>query len=460
MTTPSDNPDATTPSQAPAPRVARKGPFAPLRHRNFALVWTAALVSNLGTWMQTVALGALITELTGQARWAGIVAAAGFLPLGLLGPVGGALADRLDRRRFLLSTISLQAVFAVALAVLVATDHASPWPLTVLVFFGDGIGGIGFPAYQALMPDLVPPEDLAGAVSLSAAQWNLGRVLGPAAAGLAIGWGGYSLAFILNAASFGVMAVALLALQLREHVRASGPLAIGQRMRAGWNAAIAEPGCRLAIQSIAVVSILPAPFIALIPAVARKVHGGDETLISALVTAQGVGAVAAAFSQTSLAARFGRPNVLIGSALGVGPALVAYGIAPSPAAAVIALALVGFFYLAVFAGLNTVVQLRAAPEFRARVLSIYMVTLGILYPLAAIAQGALADRIGLREVTAGSGIVFLAAVVAVVSRRHDLATVLGDNTTPQGASLDRKPTLAQQPPSGSTALEAEQVVDT
>ena len=390
--------------------------------------------------MQTVALGALITELTGQARWAGIIAAAGFLPMGLLGPVGGALADRYNRRHFLLATISLQAVFAIALAILVASGHAAPWPLAILVFFGDGLGGIGFPAYQALMPDLVPPEDLAGAVSLSAAQWNLGRVLGPAAAGIAIAQGGYSAAFTVNAVSFGVMALALFALKIHEQARQQGPLNVALRLREGWLAAMAEPGCRFAIQAISVVSLLAAPFIALLPAVARNVHGGSESLISTFVSAQGFGAVVAALAQSALAVHFTRPRVLIMSAWLLGPALMAYGLAPSVPTAVAALAIVGCVYLAVFAGLNTVVQLRADASVRARVLSIYLVALGVLYPLAAVAQGALADRIGLREVTVGSGLLFVAAVAYTVTRRPDLVGIL-DQLPPEPTPLESEQIL-------------------
>ena len=105
----------------------------PLRSRNFALIWSAALVSNLGSWMQTVALGVLVYSRTDQPAWAGLVAAAGFVPIGLLAPVGGALADRLDRRRWLILTTLAETAFAVVLAVLAGVHHDPPWALVVLL---------------------------------------------------------------------------------------------------------------------------------------------------------------------------------------------------------------------------------------------------------------------------------------------------------------------------------------
>src|SRR5665213_1990419 len=152
----------------------------PLRSRNFALLWSAALVSNVGTWMQTVALGVLVYARSHQAGWTGLVAAAAFIPMGLLAPVGGALADRFDRRRWLILTTLAEMGLAALLALLAATGHDQPWIVVIVAFFGGAAASIGFPAYQAMLPDLVPSEDLLGAMSLSSAQFNLGRVAGPA----------------------------------------------------------------------------------------------------------------------------------------------------------------------------------------------------------------------------------------------------------------------------------------
>src|SRR5580693_8394368 len=206
--------------------------------------------------MQTVALGVLVYARTGQPAWTGLVAAAAFIPIGLLAPLGGALADRLDRRRWLIATTLAEMGFATVLAVLAATGHDPPEVLVVLSFLGGASGAIGFPAYQAMVPDLVPGEDLLGAVSLSSAQFNLGRVVGPALAGLALLTHDYGLVFAINAASFGAVVIALTMVRLpRPGGRADGE-GITARILAGARAARAEPGCRAAIGLIAFVALL------------------------------------------------------------------------------------------------------------------------------------------------------------------------------------------------------------
>src|ERR1700677_3343673 len=177
--------------------------------RNFPLLWWAALLSNIGSWMQTVAVGVFVTARTGQPGWTGLVAAAAFLPIGLLSPLGGVIADRMDRRLWLVVTTAGETIFAAALTVLTATGHATPATVTVLVFGGGAMAAVGFPAYQAMLPDLVPVSDLGPAISLSSAQFNMGRVVGPVLAGLAIVAGGYSWAFAINAASFFAVLIAL-----------------------------------------------------------------------------------------------------------------------------------------------------------------------------------------------------------------------------------------------------------
>ncbi len=142
--------------------------------------------------METLALGIYVTKTTHQAAWTGTIAAAAFVPIAFFGPIGGALADRIPRKRLLMGTTVVQTALATLLAVLFAIGHPSPLTLTIIVF-GNGIcAGLGFPAFQAILPDLVPVEDLAGAIALSSAQYNLGRVVGPAIAGIVIAIGGYA----------------------------------------------------------------------------------------------------------------------------------------------------------------------------------------------------------------------------------------------------------------------------
>lgn len=393
----------------------------PLRSRNFALIWSAALVSNLGSWMQTVALGVLVFARTGKPGWTGLVAAAGFVPIGLLAPVGGALADRLDRRRWLILTTLAETFFAVILAVLAGLHRDPPGVLVLLSFLGGASGAIGFPAYQAMVPDLVPKEDLLGAVSLSSAQYNLGRVIGPALAGLVLLTNNYAIVFGINAASFGAVVIALLLVHIPKPLPVTGSIRMWTRIVEGARAARAEPGCRSAIGWIGVVALLASPFIALVPAMAKQYEhtaGIGLPLITALlVTAQGVGAVAGALALPGLAIRYGRLTMLRTALFAVPALLCAYALAPSLPLALVAFVGVGAGYIFVLSGLNTVVQLRAPAEARGRILSIYMMALGLVYPLGAVLQGWLADTHGIRTVTVvGAVALFAVLVVATVVR--------------------------------------------
>jgi MFS family permease len=405
----------------------------PLRRRDFALVWSAALVSNIGSWMQTVAVGVLVTARTGQAGWTGLVAAAAFLPIGVLSPVGGAMADRVDRRRWLLGTTIGETFFAAVLAVLAGTGHATPLNVTVIVFCGGTMTALGFPAYQAILPDLVAREELLGAISLSSAQYNLGRVVGPALAGLVLAAGSYTWAFALNAASFAAVMVALFAVRIPPAPPDTEGGSLHRRIVTGIRAAAAEPGCRLAIVTIAVTALLLSPFIALIPAVALELFDSGETGASVLVTAQGVGAVVGALALAPLAGRFGRRRVLVANLAVVPLTLVLYAATPSIVLGAVALVAVGAAYIGILSGLGTVVQLRAPAAYRARILSLYMVALGVVYPIGAVLQGFVGDRLGLRAVTAGCAVAYLVVALGLRAFRPRLGAAFDDPHHPDEA---------------------------
>jgi len=389
----------------------------PFHYRNYLLLWSGGMVSVIGSWMQTVAVGALIVAHTGNATWAVVIAAGGFLPIGVLSPLGGALADRVPRRAALVVGNLLAGAVALVIALLVATGRDSPGVLTLLVTLQGCVSAVIGPFQQAILPDLVPPPEFLAAVSLNSAQFNLGRVVGPALAGVTIAAFGYPIAFVANAASFLAVVVALFFVHLSpppRHADETGLIAaLGSGARAAWS----EPGCRAAIGTIAVVGLLASPFIALVPVMAHRLtHSGARGIASAtglLTTAQGLGAVAGALAISPLAVRFGRGRVLAGSLAALPPALVLYGIAPSLVLSLPALFLVGLVYIGVLSGLSTVVQLRAPAELRGRVLSLYLVALGVSYPIGSLAQGPLADTFGLAWTTAGTAIVLAFVLVTV-----------------------------------------------
>jgi MFS family permease len=411
----------------------------PLRSRNFGLLWSAALVSNIGSWMQAVALGILVTARTHNPLWTGLVAAAAFLPNGLLAPFGGALADRLDRRRWLLLTTLAETAIAALLAVLAATGHDEPAVLVLVAFVGGCASAVGFPAYQAMLPDLIERrEDLLAAVALSSAQYNLGRVVGPALAGIALGFGSYSLAFACNSASFGAVIVALLLIRLPRVVPSVEPMRILRRIAEGARLAMDEPGCRSAIILIGVVALLASPFIALVPAMAIEglhlgTHHRGSIGTAVLVTAQGVGAVTGALVLPGLARRYGRGRQVVVALFALPVLLCAYALSPSLWTAAAALFLVGAGYIGVLSGLNTVVQLRAPQFARGRVLSLFMLSLGTVYPIGAVIEGAVGSRVGVRAVTVGAAVLLAAVLALVALLRPGALRALGDpgtTTTP------------------------------
>jgi MFS family permease len=403
----------------------RVSPFRPFRHRAFAIVWTGSFVSNIGTWMETVAIGVYVTQATGQAAWTGTVAALTYVPTVLLGPFGGALADRFDRRRFLVAVTLFQTLLAAILTVLAATDRLSVGAVATIVLLAGCAFAVAMPAVQAMTPDLVGADDLLGAMSLGAAQFNLGRVVGPALAGLVITAGGLAWAFGLNVASFGAVLLSLTLIRIPPLARTDGrrPRVL-RTIAEGVVAARRDPGIRTALLLLLATTFLVSPFIGLVPAVAIKVFDQGATGTSTLVTAQGVGAVLAALAAAPLAARLGRRRLLVGVLLLVGPAAALYGLAPTFPLAVAAIAVLGFVYLAVLSGTSTVCQLRAPRHLRARIASLFMLGVGGGHSLGLVVQGWLGDRVGLPVVTAVTGLLLAGIVVAVRALRPDLLAAM------------------------------------
>ena len=386
--------------------------LAPFRRRAYARFWFGAFVSNIGTWMETVGVGILVTKQTGQAGWTGIVAAAGFLPSAFAGLIGGVLADRLPRRMLLLCTLLVQTAMATLLTVLAVTDNAHPVGVTLIVFVSGTAGAIGFPTYQALLPDLVPAEDVPAAMALGSAQWNLGRVVGPALAGIVIGIGGYGWAFGINALSFFAVIAAVVPMRLPPPAGHGGQKVLSA-IADGVRHVRHDDGLRAVVTYLSLNSLLAAPFIALVPAVALKVFDNGRFGTSMLVTAQGAGAVLMALVAGGLYHKVGQRSVVLVSFLFLPLALVAYAAAPTLGLAAAAIFVVGAGYLACLSGFNTIAQLRAPIALRGRVLSVNMVALGLLYPIGAITQGWIADRIGLRW-TIGGAAVLLGALTLLV----------------------------------------------
>ena len=388
--------------------------LAPLRHPAYARLWTGAFVSNIGTWMETLALGYYVQHTTGQAAWTGTIAAAGFVPIAFFGPIGGALADRFPRKLLLMATTFVQMGLATLLTVLFAVGNPSPLVLTVIVF-GNGIcAGLGFPAFQAILPDLVPVEDLPGAIALSSAQYNLGRVVGPALAGVVITVGGYAWAEAVNAFSFFAVIAVLLTLTLPKPGEHARDEKIFRSIIHGFQFVRRDPGLRVNASAMCLNTFLAAPFIALVPAMAQEVLHDSGAGTYVLITFQGVGAVVMALMLGSLVVRFGTRRLLVGLMVSLPFALTAYAFAPVLVVSAFTIFFVGALYLGALSTFSTIAQLRAPAAIRGRVLAVNTMILGSLYPLGAVIQGKIADNIGLRETTFGAAALML--VVLGVTR--------------------------------------------
>ena len=398
------------------PRGGRLSSLQPFRHRSFTLLWAGGFVSYVGSWMQTVAVGALVVSNTGSATWAVLVAAGAFLPIGLLSPIGGALADRMARRPVLVAGNLAAAGTAVLLAVLVAAGRDSPGALVALVTLQGAVSALIGPFQSAILPDLVPPREFLAATSLNSAQFNLGRIVGPALAGATVAAFGYPVAFVANAVSFLAVVVALVFVRLGP----PGGQANGlfSSVREGFTAARQQSSCWAAICAIAVVAFLASPFIALVPVMAHHLTDGGSRAVAQttaiLTTAQGAGAVIGALLLAPLAAFLGRGRLLAWNLAVLPLVLIAYGASQTRWEAAVLLFLVGLVYIGVLSGLTTVVQLRAPQAYRGRVLSFFLVALGVAYPLGSLVQGPVIDWVGLGWTTAGTS-VLLSVIMAAVA---------------------------------------------
>jgi MFS family permease len=405
--------------------------LAPFRSRSFTVMWIGALLSNTGTWMESVGLSYYVAHTTGMASWTALVAAAGFLPNGVLGPIGSAMADRWNRRRVLVIGNFLAAVVAASLAVWVGGGTATPLGIAGLSFVAGCISAFSWPSFQTTLPDLVPREHLVAAIGLSSAQWNLGRIIGPAFAAIAISIGGIGAALWCNAISFFAVIVALgftrLPQRSSEHRRIFGALADGIRF------ARTNPAMRRMIAVMILTVLVASPFIALVPQVATSVFHGDAKTTSVFVTAQGIGAVAAAFTLGSLSKRFGLDRVLVGAVALLCPALVAYGVSPELWLATLMLVLVGWFYGYAFVSFSSIAQRSAPDAMRGRVLAVNFLVLGVLFPVGSLVQGQIADAIGLRWTTAGSGLLLAVGLAALLPMFRGELVVLPTSRTSAAA---------------------------
>lgn len=383
------------PPEAPVPAApAAAGPWSPLRLAVFRSLWIAGLASNVGTWMQNVGAAWLMTTLAPTPFWVSLVQAASSLPFFLLAIPAGALADVVDRRRLLLAAQAWLAVSAAALAALALIGAIGPAGLLALTF-SIGVGSTFVaPAFLALIPELVPREEIPEAVSLNGISMNLARAAGPAAGGLVVAAAGAGAAFGANALSYlGVIGVLARWRRAPAETRLPPEDLIGA-MRAGLRYVRHSAPLRLVLTRVAVF-VLPASAVwALLPLYAREQLALGPAGYGGLLAFFGAGAVAAGVGLPRLRARVGPQRVTTLSALGFAAAMLLLGIVPPLPVAAGALALAGAGWLALLTTLSAAAQLVLPAWVRARGLSVYLLVLMGGLALGSAAWGLGAESIG------------------------------------------------------------------
>jgi MFS family permease len=402
---------------------------AALRSRDFRLVWSGTFASNIGTWMQNVALGVFAYELTKSAAFVGFLAFAQLGPLLVLATVGGALADALDRRRLLVVMQSEQLVFSFVLALVAGAHHPSK-TLVVLCVVAIGIGNaLSGPALASLLPNLVPREHLSGAISLQSVQINLSRVIGPAVGGLLLPAVHVQGLFAINAVTYLFAVAGLVAAKATAGRRPPSGDQGWRRLVGGFAVARRDPFVRQVLLTIASISLFCLPFISLMPVLAAKNLGMDvESLSYGLLYASfGMGATLGAVSVGTVFVVRSRARLVRGGTLGFGVSLLAFSVVRVAWAGYPAAFSTGFFYFLAVTALSTALQEHLTDPIRGRVMALWIMGFGGIVPLGALSGGYIASRTSVTTVLVGGAAI---AVVIVLLTDLDRARRGGAGTAP------------------------------
>ena len=366
-------------------------PWTPFAHSAFALLWTATLVSNIGTWVHNAGAAWLMTILDSTPAIVTLVQASTALPVFLFALFAGTLADRVDKRRFLVITNIVLAAITSGLAVLVAFDWITPVSLLAFTFMiGTGAAFMG-PAWQAVVPDLVPRNKLQPAIALNSLGINISRAIGPALAGVLIISIGLAAPFVVNAASYLVIISALLVWKRPPPpARTLPPEPLLAGMLTGLRHASYNAPLKATLLRAMGYFIFASAFWALLPLVVRAIPGGDAALYGNLLAAVGTGAVAGALVLPKIRARFD-VNILqaIGAAL-TAASMIGLGFAVSGWTALPAAFLGGLGWISVLTSLNVSAQTALPNWVRARGLSIFIMVFFGCMAAGSIAWGQLA----------------------------------------------------------------------
>jgi MFS family permease len=378
-------------------------------------------IGTIGSWMQTTAQGWLVLDLTNSPALLGVTSAIQSAPTLILSLLAGVLADRVDLRRLLVVTQSAGALLAAILAILTMTGAIQLWHVLVIAGLAGSAQAFGMPAFQAVVSTIVERPAIGNAIALNSAQFNLGRILGPAVAGIAIATGGLALAFWANALSFLVVAVIVALLPIRS------PAALLRVDASLWSNLVdgidylrRERLIRVLVLLAAVPALFVLNYLVLMPVYARDVLEIGAPGLGILTAGVGVGALSGALSVAVLRPSGGSGALLLLGLTVSSTALIVFAVSRWLPLSLVALAILGAAQVAYYATTNTLIQILVPARLRGRVMSLYILTsLGVI-PFGNLLAGLVAQSAGPTVALAGGGLLTLVAVAAVALGYPDL----------------------------------------
>jgi MFS family permease len=396
-----------------------------VRNPEFALYSVGSGVSLIGMWMQRVAIGWLTWQLTKSGLWLGLIAAADFFPVLIIGPFAGALADRWDRLRVVKTSQMVALLQATVLCVLTVTGHIDEWLLLALATFQGCVVAFNQPARLALVPSLVPSADIASAVAINSVIFNLARFIGPILAGFAIVWSGIASAFAANALSYVVFLVAL------ARIHGIPPMPAGARDRsfiADLREGLRYTGRHPAIAALLILLIAQGvggrPLNELLPGFADEIYRSGAGGLSILVSAIGGGAIVGGLWLGHRGGSSGLTMVALAGSLGSAAAAVIAIATDSLWIAVPAVAVFGFGLSSAGIAIQTLIQLAAAASMRGRVMGLYGLIFRGAPAIGALAAGLASAQFGLRWPVVFGALLVVAVCLWTWRQRARIAAAL------------------------------------
>jgi MFS family permease len=393
----------------PAPRLS---PFAALRHRNFRLFYSGQTISLIGTWMQSLAQGWLVLQLTNSAFAVGLVSALGSLPVLLFSLPAGVYVDRTNKHRVVMIAQTLLLALALVLGVLVALHRIAAWQVGLIAALVGLVFAFEVPARQSLIVDLVGKDDLMNAIALNSSAFNATRVVGPAVAGFLISGVGIAACFLLNAASYVAVIVGLAKMRMPPYTHPTGEASYWERFREGARFAFGDRRVAALIAMTAILSVFGFPYVVLMPVFARDVlHVGARGL-GFLTAAIGVGAMASALGLAAFGPRLRKGKVIQWAGPAFALAIGGFAFSRWFPLALFALAASGVAMVLENAVTNTLLQMLVPDALRGRVMGFWTFVFVGFAPIGSLQVGFMAERFGAPVAVAiGAAVCFVGSIV-------------------------------------------------